>query len=226
MNYCICISLDQNFYHYFVYRFHYQTCQNLNIMGVDEHGMKCHIHMAQKNGYQILFMFWDGKKYESLYMVLAIFINNSRAASLIGCIFISEPMRFNVFNNFVTSNSLFDRPAFKILDWSSIVKFSHVNVGSTYSLYISNISLCEIVPGFVKLYIPVSLLFANKIAAGHNSSRTDIEFGIFTTFLYFLIFVIKLRGCASGVNGIRMRNHNVFVNNGAARSSTIRFVLL
>ena len=74
------------------------------------------------------------------------------------------------------------------------VKFVHLKVEAINSLYICKISLWLTTPGLVKFHMPVQFLFAISIEIGSNSSRTVILFGIFTTFSYREIFVMKLRG--------------------------------
>jgi len=103
---------------------------------------------------------------------------------------------------------------------SSRVKFVHLKVGSIYSLYICKISLWLTTPGLVKFHMPVQFLFAISIEMGSNSSRTVILFGIFTTFSYRVIFVMKLRGLfRSEEMGILTRRVQTF-SKFCRRSST------
>lgn len=50
----------------------------------------------------------------------------------------------------------------------------------------------------------------NSILIGRRSYRTDIEFGMFTTLSYLLIFVMKFRGERSSEMGMRTRRISTF----------------
>ena len=53
--------------------------------------------------------------------------------------------------------------------------------------------------------MPDSLRLLRASEAGNKSWRTVMEFGMFTTFSYLLIFVMKLRGDRSSEMGILTR---------------------
>ena len=53
--------------------------------------------------------------------------------------------------------------------------------------------------------MPLSFLLDRASEAGNRSCNTVMEFGMFTTFSYLLIFVMKLRGDRSSEMGMRTR---------------------
>ena len=53
--------------------------------------------------------------------------------------------------------------------------------------------------------MPLSLRLLNASDAGRRSCKTVMLFGMFTTFSYLLIFVMKLRGDRSSEMGILTR---------------------
>ena len=53
--------------------------------------------------------------------------------------------------------------------------------------------------------MPLSFLLDRASEAGNRSCNTVMEFGMFTTFSYLLIFVMKLRGDRSSEMGILTR---------------------
>ena len=54
--------------------------------------------------------------------------------------------------------------------------------------------------------MPDSLRFERASDAGNRSCKTVMEFGTFTTFSYFEIFVMKFLGDKSSEMGMRTRN--------------------
>ena len=81
----------------------------------------------------------------------------------------SRPNSLHFVTNLVASNSLFDRPAASTFACSSKEKFLYVNDSSMYFLYKSKISLCEITPGFVKLYTPYIRSSSIRIHDNHGA---------------------------------------------------------
>ena len=53
--------------------------------------------------------------------------------------------------------------------------------------------------------MPDSFLLERAMEAGNKSCKTVMEFGIFTTFSYFEIFVMKFLGDKSSEMGMRTR---------------------
>ncbi len=125
----------------------------------------------------------------------------------------------NSFCSFDASSSLLLRAAIMTFACSSRVKFFQVNVGSMYSRYISKISLWLTTPGLVKFQIPRKFRLAISIEIGSNSSKIVMLLGMFTTFWYREIFVMKFRGFwRSEVMGIRTRRVHTLSN--SLRSSS------
>merc|ERR1719291_574867 len=138
-------------------------------------------------------------------------------------VLMSETGYFDV--SLLVSSLLFERADARILACSSTEKFFQVNFGSTISLYISRISLCDMTPGLVKLKVPDSLARAMFTKTGIISSSTVMEFGTEQTFSYLQILVMKFREWWYPVMGIRIRRFRTSESNWFMRRSVKPFTV-